>query len=148
MRHRKKIVKLGRMSSHRNAMLSNMAGSIINYKKIHTTLPKANAVAPLVEKLITLSKQDSLHARRLAFRVLKDKDLIKKLFGEIAPSLTAHKGGYTRIIRTGVRTGDGAPMAIIELVVQENKEEKQEKEKKGKEKGQKPSKEKTKVKEK
>lgn len=142
MRHRKKVIKLGRMSSHRNAMLSNMAGSIIVHKKIYTTLPKANAVAPLIDNLVTWAKEGSLHAHRLAFRILKDRNLVKTLFTEVAPALTGHTGGYTRVIRAGNRTGDGAPMAIIELVGHEPKEEKPEKGGKKKEKTEKAKKEK------
>lgn len=143
MKHRKKIVKLGRMSSHRNAMLSNMAGSIILYKKIQTTFQKAKAVKPLIEKLITWSKEGTLHARRIAFSILKDRTLVRQLFTEIAPVMANRSGGYTRIIRTGIRTGDGATMAILELVghetiaVKEDKKDKK-KEKKTEKKEEKP----------
>lgn len=154
MKHRKRIVKLGRMSSHRNAMFSNMAGSIIQYKKIHTTLPKANAISPFIEKLITWAKEGSIHSRRLALSILKDRSLVKTLFTEIAPIMKDRRGGYSRIIKAGVRTGDGAPMAIIELVgleAVEKKEEKKEKKKERKaektEKKEEKPKEKTKVKE-
>lgn len=118
MKHKKKIVKLGRMTSHRKAMLNNMASSVVSYRKIHTTVQKAKAVTPLVHKLITWGKNGSLSSRRLAFRVLKDRSMVKKLFVEVAPLMNDYKGGYTRIIRTGVRHGDGASMAILELVGQ------------------------------
>lgn len=132
MKHRKRIIKLGRMSSHRKAMLQNMASSLLLYSKIHTTLPKAKAVVHLVDKLITWAKKGSLHYRRLAFSVLKNHLLVKKLFSEIAPSMANHSGGYTRIIKAGTRLGDGSPMAILELVGKENIEEKKETKKKAK----------------
>jgi len=120
MKHRKKVLKLGRMSSHRFAMLYNMAGSLIVHKKIHTTVPKAKAVVPTVSKLITWAKEGTLHARRLAFSILKDKDIVKILFDEVAKTMANRPGGYTRIIKAGFRPGDGAPMAILELVGFEN----------------------------
>lgn len=134
MRHRKKIVKLGRMSSHRKAMLSNMAASLILHKKIYTTLPKAKAVVPLVDRLITWAKAGSLHARRLAFGILRDRTLVKRLFTEIASSMVNHNGGYTRIIKAGNRPGDGAPMAFLELVEEVPQEQIKEKPKKVKKK--------------
>jgi large subunit ribosomal protein L17 len=134
MRHRKRVVKLGRMSSHRNAMFSNMAASVILNKKIHTTISKAKAVKPFVEKLITWAKEGSIHARRLAFSVLKSRDIVKVLFSEVAPNFIDRNGGYTRILRAGVRAGDGATMAILELVGQEKEETKEEKKEKKKEK--------------
>lgn len=134
MRHRMKIVKLGRMSSHRKAMFSNMAASIIVHKKIHTTLPKAKAIEPVVARLITWAKEGTIHARRLAFRILKSRDLVKLLFTEIGPMMAGRKGGYTRILKAGTRAGDGAPMAILELVGQELVEPKEEKKDKKKEK--------------
>lgn len=127
MRHRKKIVKLGRMSSHRKAMLANMAGSLLLHKKIHTTFSKAKAVVPLVDKLITWAKKGALHYRRLSFSILKNKQLVNKLFNEIAPAMAEHSGGYTRIIKAGQRHGDGSSMALIELVSKGIEEEKQEK---------------------
>jgi large subunit ribosomal protein L17 len=129
-----KIVKLGRMSSHRKAMFSNMAASIIVHKKIHTTLPKAKAIEPVVARLITWAKEGTIHARRLAFRILKSRDLVKLLFTEIGPMMAGRKGGYTRILKAGTRAGDGAPMAILELVGQELVEPKEEKKDKKKEK--------------
>lgn len=115
-------------------MLSNMCGSLLLYKKIHTTFPKAKAVVPLVDKLITWAKSGSLHSRRFAFRILKDRLLVKRLFTEIAPTMANRSGGYTRIIRTGTRPGDGAPMALLELVEEEAVSEPKEKGKKRKEK--------------
>lgn len=134
MKHRKKIVKLGRMSSHRNAMFSNMAGSFFTHKKIHTTLPKARGVESLIERLITWGKEGTIHARRLAFSILKSRTLVKILFTEIAPKMANRRGGYTRILKAGVRAGDGAPMAILELVGQEAVESKEETKGKKKEK--------------
>lgn len=126
MKHRKRIVKLGRMSSHRNAMFSNMAGSFFVHKKIHTTLPKARGVESLIERLITWGKEGTIHARRLAFSILKNRTLVKILFTEIAPKMANRRGGYTRILKAGVRAGDGAPMAILELVDHETVELKEE----------------------
>ena len=122
MKHRKKVVKLGRMSSHRHSMLYNMASSLIISKKIHTTLAKAHAVTPVVDKLITWAKGGSLKERRLAFRYLKDRTLVGKLFTEVAPMMNDRNGGYTRILKSGIRKGDGALMAIIELVGSETVE--------------------------
>lgn len=140
MRHRKHIIKLGRMSSHRKSMLSNMASSLILHKRIYTTFPKAKAVVPLVDRLITWAREGSLHSRRLSYRVLKDRSLVKRLFAEIAPAVSKHPGGYTRIIKAGNRIGDGAPMALVELVSEGEvlkeapKKEKEKKKKKEKEK--------------
>lgn len=119
MRHRKRVVKLGRMSSHRNAMFNNMAASMVVHKKIYTTLPKAKALIPVIDKLITWAKEGSLHSRRLAFRILKDRSLVKQLFGEVVSLAAGRSGGYTRIIKAGLRRGDGAQMAFIELIGQE-----------------------------
>lgn len=116
MRHKKRTVKLGRMSSHRKAMLSNMAASVVLHKKVQTTLPKARAVVPVVDKLIRWSKRGTLHDRRLAFSILKDRDLVGKLFTEIAPEMASRNGGYSRITKTGYRKGDNAPLAIVEIV--------------------------------
>ncbi|NJK90458.1 MAG: 50S ribosomal protein L17 [Blastochloris sp.] len=117
MRHRTKTVKLGRKSQHRDAMLANMAGSLILHNRIKTTLPKAKALRPIVEKLVTLGKKGGLHQRRLALaRLLGNEDVVKKLFGEIAPRFKERAGGYTRILKTGPRRGDAASMALIEWV--------------------------------
>lgn len=104
------------MTSHRQSMLYNMAGSLILHKKIHTTLPKARAVVPVIDNLITWAKGGSVKGRRLAFGFLKDRTLVSKLFKEIAPVMSGRSGGYTRVLKAGIRRGDGAPMAILELV--------------------------------
>lgn len=132
MRHRKRIIKLGRMSSHRKAMLNNMACSLLLHKKVYTTFPKAKAVVPVVDRLLTWAREGSIHSRRLSYRILKDRSLVKMLFTEIAQTLSGHNGGYTRIIRAGNRPGDGAPMALIELVGKEVTEEAPKKEKRKK----------------
>ncbi len=116
MRHRKKTVKLGRTTSHRDAMLANQVCSLIEHQRIKTTLAKAKAVRPLAEKMVTLGKRGDLHARRLAAGELGQKDAVKKLFAEIAPRAADRKGGYTRIIKLGPRQSDSAPMAYIEWV--------------------------------
>ena len=116
MRHQKKTVKLGRTASHRDAMLANQVCSLIEHKRIKTTLAKAKAVRPLAEKMGTLGKRGDLHARRLAAGYLGQKDAVKKLFAEIAPRAADRKGGYTRIIKLGQRLSDSAPMAYIEWV--------------------------------
>lgn len=116
MRHRKKRGKLGRTSSHREALFSNMAVAFINHGRITTTLAKTKALRPVVEKLITLGKRQDINARRQAASILRDKEAVKKLFAEVGPRFGERNGGYTRIMRLGPRTGDGAPMAILELV--------------------------------
>ena len=116
MRHQKKTVKLGRTASHRDAMLANQVCSLIEHKRIKTTLAKAKAVRPLAEKMVTLGKRGDLHARRIAAGYLGQKDAVKKLFAEIAPRAADRKGGYTRIIKLGQRLSDSAPMAYIEWV--------------------------------
>ncbi|MBZ9651474.1 50S ribosomal protein L17 [Psychroflexus montanilacus] len=116
MRHRKKFNHLGRTSSHRKAMLSNMACSLIEHKRINTTVAKAKALRTFVEPLITKSKLDTTHNRRLVFSKLKDKYMVAELFREVAPKVGERPGGYTRIIKLGNRLGDAAEMAMIELV--------------------------------
>ena len=116
MRHRKIRRKLGRTTSHREALLSNMAAALITHGRITTTLAKSKALRPVVEKLITLGKRQDISARRRAALILKDKDAVKKLFTEVGPRYGERNGGYTRIMRLGPRAGDGAPMAILELV--------------------------------
>jgi len=116
MRHRKKTVKLGRSQAHRDALLANQVCSLIEHSRIKTTLTKAKAVRPLAEKMVTLGKKASLHARRTALSVLRQKDAVKKLFDEIAPRASSRKGGYTRIIKLGYRKSDAAPLAFIEWV--------------------------------
>lgn len=116
MRHRKKTVKLGRTTAHRDALLANQVCSLIEHSRIKTTLAKAKAVRPLAEKMVTLGKRGDLHARRLAASALGQKDAVKKLFAEVAPRAAERKGGYTRIIKLGPRQSDSAPMAYIEWV--------------------------------
>ena len=116
MRHGDKINNLGRTSSHRKALLSNMACSLIEHKRIFTTLAKAKALRLFVEPIITKSKSDTTHARRMAFADLKSKEAVSTLFKDIAVKVGDRKGGYTRIIKTGNRQGDAAEMALIELV--------------------------------
>ena len=116
MRHRKKTIKLGRTAEHRKALLANQVCSLIEHQRIKTTLAKAKAVRPLAEKMVTLGKNGSLHARRTALGTLRQKSAVKKLFGEIAPRSTNRNGGYTRIVRLGQRKSDSASMAFIEWV--------------------------------
>lgn len=116
MRHGKGRRKLNRTHSHRQAMLANMAASVIEHEQIKTTLPKAKEIRPYVERLITLAKRGDLHARRLARAKLKSDDAVKKLFDTIAARYADRPGGYTRILKAGFRYGDAAPMAIVELV--------------------------------
>ncbi|SEJ38718.1 large subunit ribosomal protein L17 [Cyclobacterium xiamenense] len=116
MRHGKKFNHLGRTASHRKAMLSNMAKSLLEHKRISTTLAKAKELRKYVEPLITKAKEDSTHNRRVAFGYLKNKEAIKLLFGEVVEKVGNRPGGYTRIIKTGYRLGDNAEMCIIELV--------------------------------
>jgi large subunit ribosomal protein L17 len=116
MRHQKKTVKLGRTAEHRKALLANQVCSLIEHQRIKTTLAKAKAVRPLAEKMVTLGKKGSLHARRTALAVLRQKNAVKKLFGEVAPRSTTRNGGYTRIVKLGRRKSDSAAMAFIEWV--------------------------------
>ncbi len=116
MRHKKKTEHLKRKSSHRKAMLSNMATSLIMHKRISTTVPKAKALRKYVEPLITKAKDDSLHSRRIVFRYLQNKFAVSELFREVSPKIISRPGGYTRILKTGNRMGDNAEMCIIELV--------------------------------
>jgi len=108
--------KLGRTSAHRNAMFRNQLASLIDKERIITTLPKAKELRPQIEKLITLGRNDSVHARRQAFRIVADDTLVAKLFGTLGPRFAERPGGYTRIIKLGARRGDAAEMAILELV--------------------------------
>ncbi len=116
MRHNKAINHLGRKSGHRKALMANMASSLIKYKRIETTVAKAKALKTYVEPLITKCKEDTTHSRRVVFSYLKDKEAVKELFGVIAPKVADRPGGYTRVLHTGFRQGDGADMALIELV--------------------------------
>src|SRR5438105_15460489 len=110
MRHQKKTIKLGRTAEHRKALLANQVCSLIEHQRIRTTLAKAKAVRPLAEKMVTLGKKGSIHARRTAFAVLRQKDAVKKLFDEIAPRTADRNGGYTRIVKLGQRKSDAAPI--------------------------------------
>jgi large subunit ribosomal protein L17 len=116
MRHQKKTIKLGRTAEHRKALLANQVCSLIQHQRIKTTLAKAKAVRPLAEKMVTLGKKNSLHARRTALAVLRQKDAVQKLFADIAPRNAERKGGYTRIIKLGERKSDAARIAFIEWV--------------------------------
>ncbi len=116
MRHRKKLNHLSRKTGHRRAMLANMASSLILHKRIRTTTAKAKALRVYVEPLITKSKEDSTHSRRTVFSYLQSKDAVTELFREVAPKIVDRPGGYTRILKTGIRLGDAADMCFIELV--------------------------------
>ena len=116
MRHNKKFNHLGRKSAHRDAMLSNMATSLIMHKRINTTTAKAKALKKYVEPLLTKAKEDSTHSRRMVFTHLQSKEAVTELFREVAQKIANRPGGYTRIIRTGFRLGDAAEMCFIELV--------------------------------
>ena len=116
MRHLKSGRKLNRNSSHRKAMFSNMAASLLHHEVIRTTLPKAKELRRVAEPLITLAKVDSVHKRRLAFSRLRDRDVVTKLFNVLGPRYKERPGGYLRILKMGYRTGDKAPMALVELV--------------------------------
>ena len=146
MRHRKSVKKLGRTAAHRKATLSNLSSALIERKHIMTTVAKAKAVRPFVEKLITMAKKQTIHARRMTFAVLHQQRIVKILFDEVAPRYLDRPGGYTRIVKLGNREGDGAPIAVLELVgfetAMKKKKEKEEKaaaeekkKKKSKEKG-------------
>ncbi|SRR5712691_2261955 len=140
MRHQKKTLKLGRTAEHRKALLANQVCCLIEHRRIKTTLAKAKAVRPLAERMVTLGKNGSLHARRNALSILRQKDAVKKLFDEIAPRSTDRNGGYTRIVRLGQRKSDSALMAFIEWVdAAKVVEEKPAEEKKAKRKETKPT---------
>jgi len=116
MRHRSGHRKLNRTSTHRKAMFSNMAASLIVHEQISTTLPKAKELRSYADKMISLGKRGTLHARRQAFSFLRDEDVVSKLFAALADRYKERSGGYTRVLKAGFRYGDNAPMAIIELV--------------------------------
>jgi len=116
MRHRKAGRRLGRTSSHRDAMLRNMVTSLLDQERIVTTVPKAKEARRVTEQMITLGKRGDLHARRQAMSYIRSKNIVAKLFDQLSSQYAERKGGYTRIIRTGSRLGDAAPMAILELV--------------------------------
>ncbi|WP_336288594.1 MULTISPECIES: 50S ribosomal protein L17 [unclassified Bartonella] len=116
MRHSRSGRKLNRTASHRKAMFANMAISLIEHEQVVTTLPKAKEIRPIVEKLITLGKRGDLHARRQAISAIRDVGKVAKLFDTLAPRYASRNGGYLRIMKAGFRTGDNAPMAVIEFV--------------------------------
>ena len=121
MRHRKSGRKLGRTSEHRKAMMRNMVTSLFEHERIVTTVPKAKEARKVADKMITLAKRGDLHARRQAYAYIQSKDIVAKLFDVIHEQYVDRNGGYTRIIQTGRRNGDAAPMAILELVGYEEK---------------------------
>ncbi|MFA4837863.1 MAG: 50S ribosomal protein L17 [Candidatus Neomarinimicrobiota bacterium] len=116
MRHQKRVAKLGMVASHRKAMLSNMAGSLIQHGKIKTTDARAKELRRVVERLITFGKKGTIHHRRLAYKVLNDRTLVKQLFDHIAPQYATRNGGYTRIVKLGFRDNDAAAVSLIEFV--------------------------------
>lgn len=116
MRHRVAHRKLGRTTEHRLSLLRNMAASLITHERLRTTVAKAKELRPFVEKLVTLGKRDSLHARRRALSILSSKTVVRRLFSDVSPRFSERPGGYTRILKLGPRQGDGAPMAFIEFV--------------------------------
>jgi large subunit ribosomal protein L17 len=118
MRHTKKTIKLGRKAEHRNLLLANQVCSLIEHSRIRTTLAKAKAVRPFAERMVTLGKRNDLHARRLAFAFLRQKEAVRRLFADVAPRSGSRQGGYVRIIKLGPRGSDSAPMAYIEWVDQ------------------------------
>jgi large subunit ribosomal protein L17 len=133
MRHQKKTIKLGRTAEHRKALLANQVCSLIEHQRIKTTLAKAKAVRPLAERMVTLGKNGSIHARRTALAALRQKNAVRKLFDDIAPRSAERNGGYTRIVKLGQRKSDSASMAFIEWVdMAEVVEEKPAEEKKAK----------------
>jgi large subunit ribosomal protein L17 len=131
MRHRKQRSKLGMMTAHRDAMLKNMAKNILKFQRIETTVARAKVARRLVEHLITVSKNDSVTSRRIAYSILNDRDLVAKLFKEVGPLFNARSSGFTRIIPTGFRRGDGANLCIFELterkIVEKHPKKKKEK---------------------
>ena len=116
MKHKIKGKKLNRTSSHRKALFKNMAQAIIKHEQIITTVPKAKTMKPIIDKLITLGKKGSLHARRQAFSQLRDNDMVSKLFNDLATRYADRQGGYSRVLKAGFRYGDSAAMAVFELV--------------------------------
>jgi large subunit ribosomal protein L17 len=142
MRHLNRVTKLNRTKSHRRALLMNLANALFHHESIKTTGPKAMELKRVAERLITLAKRKDMHAMRLVFAFLRDKGVVKKLFGDIGDRYGATNGGYTRVLKIGRRKGDAAPMAIIELTQKKEKKEKEKEEKKEK-KAKKAKKEKT-----
>jgi large subunit ribosomal protein L17 len=127
MRHLKRVAKLNRTKSHRKALFQNLANALFQHERITTTVPKAMELRRVADRLITLAKRKDLHSQRLAFEVLRDKEIVKKLFADIVDRYSTINGGYTRVLKIGNRKGDNAPMAIIELTMRKEKEEKKEK---------------------
>jgi len=119
MRHRVRGRKFGREKGHRDLMLKNLVASLVKHERINTTQARAKEIRSLTERVITYGKKGSVHHRRLAFKVLKNRDLVKKVFDEIAPRFVTTEGGYTRVLKNGYRRGDCAPMAIIEFTQRE-----------------------------
>ena len=130
MRHNGGLRKLGRTTSHRRALLRNLTTSLFRHERIKTTLPKAKELRPIAEKLITIARRDDLHSRRRVLREVSDKEVVKKLFGTLAPRFATRPGGYTRTLRLNPRPGDGADMAIVELIGSEPTFKKRKEEKK------------------
>jgi len=131
MRHKVSGRKFGREKGHRDLMLKNLVASLVKHERINTTQARAKEIRSLAERVITYGKKGSVHHRRLAFKVLKNRDLVKKVFDEIAPRFETTEGGYTRVLKNGYRRGDSAPMAIIEFTQREEvKEEPKAKKKK------------------
>jgi len=127
MRHGNGLRQLSRSTSHRRALLRNMATSFIKFERFETTVPKAKELRPVVERLITLGKNDTVASRRQAYSYLMDKTVVAKLFADVGPRCKSRSGGYTRIVRTGFRNGDAAEMAVIELVDKAGEQAKAEK---------------------
>jgi large subunit ribosomal protein L17 len=134
MRHRRYVHKLGVKTAHRKAMISNMATSLIEHGQIKTTISRAKALLPAVSRLVSLAKRGDVHARRLAASTIKDKKILSKLFAEVAPEFGNRNGGYARIVRAGYRKGDGASMAIVQLLIEKKVDEKEAKKGKSKKK--------------
>jgi large subunit ribosomal protein L17 len=132
MRHRIAGRKLGRKTPHRISMFRNLVTSLLDKERVRTTLPRAKEVRPIAERMITLGKRESLHARRQALAFVKDPEVVSKLFKTLAPRFATRSGGYTRIIRLGFREGDGAQMAILELIGSGYKASKSDEKKAGK----------------
>jgi large subunit ribosomal protein L17 len=132
MRHRNAGRKLGRKTPHRISMFRNLVTSLLDKERVRTTLPRAKEVRPIAERMITLGKRESLHARRQALAFVKDPEVVAKLFKTLAPRFASRNGGYTRIVRLGFREGDGAQMAILELIGSGYKASKTEEKKSGK----------------
>jgi large subunit ribosomal protein L17 len=122
MRHGNAFKKLNRTAAHRTAMFGNMSAALIKHEQIVTTLPKAKALRPVIEKLITLAKKGDLNSRRLVIARMRDKDQTKKLFDTLAPRFKGRAGGYTRVLKAGFRYGDNAPLAVIEFVDRDESE--------------------------